>query len=262
MNDKVTAVRDVWRYEQGEISKIEDRMVTEYPLTVILNGSEFVTLVCTPEHIKELVMGFLASEGVIRFQKEIKRFTIDESLGFVYVDLVHPETLDQKDYTKRVIGSCCGKGRHFYFQQDVKTAKTAVSQIKISPEACLALMKDMQQGSGTFQDTGGVHNAALCDTEKLLLMRADIGRHNALDKLYGHCLLNGMSVRDKLIVFSGRISSEVLLKAAKIGVSIVISKSAPTELAIQMAEELNITAIGFVRNGSFNVYTHPERIGG
>nr|WGD65926.1 formate dehydrogenase accessory sulfurtransferase FdhD [Bacillus subtilis] len=77
----------------------------------------------------------------------------------------------------------------------------------------MALMKDMQQGSGTFQDTGGVHNAALCDTEKLLLMRTDIGRHNALDKLYGHCLLNGMSVRDKLIVFSGRISSEVLLKA-------------------------------------------------
>ena len=75
MNDKVTAVRDVWRYEQGEISKVEDRMVTEFPLTVILNGSEFVTLVCTPEHIEELVIGFLASEGVIRFQKEIKRFT-------------------------------------------------------------------------------------------------------------------------------------------------------------------------------------------
>ena len=91
-------------------------------------------------------------------------------------------------------------------------------------------------------------------------MRTDIGRHNALDKLYGCCLKNGMPVRDKLIVFSGRISSEVLLKAAKIGVSIVISKSAPTELALQMAEELNITAIGFVRNGSFNVYTHPERV--
>lgn len=149
------------------------------------------------------------------------------------------------------------KGPSFLFSAGCQNSQDAVSQIKISPEACLALMKDMQQGSGTFQDTGGVHNAALCDTEKLLLMRTDIGRHNALDKLYGHCLLNGMSVRDKLIVFSGRISSEVLLKAAKIGVSIVISKSAPTELAIQMAEELNITAIGFVRNGSFNVYTHP-----
>ncbi|MGG0051206.1 formate dehydrogenase accessory sulfurtransferase FdhD [Bacillus atrophaeus] len=261
MKDRVTAVREIMHYENGEMKRRTDQMVTEYPLTVKLNGREFVTLVCTPDHVKELVIGFLASEGVIRFEKEIKRFTIDESLGFAYVDLTHPETLEQKDYTKRVIGSCCGKGRHFYFQQDVKTAKTAVSQIKISPEACLALMKEMQSGSGTFQETGGVHNAALCDTDQLLLMRTDIGRHNALDKLYGHCLLNGMSVRDKLIVFSGRISSEVLLKAAKIGVSIVISKSAPTELALQMAEELNITAIGFVRNGSFNVYTHPERVG-
>ncbi|MBT2573000.1 formate dehydrogenase accessory sulfurtransferase FdhD [Bacillus sp. ISL-51] len=261
MEDKATAVREIYRYEQGELTKTTDRMAAEYPLTVMLNGREFVTLVCTPDHLQELVIGFLASEGVIRFEKEIKSFIIDESLGFAYVELTHPEVLEQKDYTKRVIGSCCGKGRHFYFQQDVKTAKTAVSRIKITPEACLELMKTMQSGSGTFQETGGVHNAALCDTEKMLLMRKDIGRHNALDKLYGHCLQNGMPVRDKLIVFSGRISSEVLLKAAKIGVSIVISKSAPTELALQMAEELNITVIGFVRNGSFNVYTHPERVG-
>ncbi|APB83890.1 sufurtransferase FdhD [Bacillus amyloliquefaciens] len=260
MDEKTTAVRDIYRYEKGVLTKTADRMVSEYPLTVMVNGQEFVTLVCTPDHLEELVIGFLASEGVIRFEKEIKSFTIDESLGFAYVELTNPGVLEQKDYTKRVIGSCCGKGRHFYFQQDVKTAKTAVSRITITPETCLRLMKEMQSGSGTFRETGGVHNAALCDTEKLLLMRTDIGRHNALDKLYGCCLKNGMPVRDKLIVFSGRISSEVLLKAAKIGVSFVISKSAPTELALQMAEELNITAIGFVRNGSFNVYTHPERV--
>ena len=106
----------------------------------------------------------------------------------------------------------------FYFQQDVKTAKTAVSRITITPETCLRLMKEMQSGSGTFRETGGVHNAALCDTEKLLFMRTDIGRHNALDKLYGCCLKNGMPVRDKLIVFSGRISSEVLLKPQNRGV--------------------------------------------
>ncbi|WGI63354.1 primosomal protein N' [Escherichia coli] len=97
-------------------------------------------------------------------------------------------------------------------------------------------------------------------TEKLFITRTDIGRHNALDKIYGYCLLHKIPLRDKILVFSGRISSEVLLKAAKLGVSIVISKSAPTELALKMAEELNITTVGFVRGESFNIYTHHQRI--
>ncbi|MSN98697.1 sufurtransferase FdhD [Bacillus paralicheniformis] len=260
MGKNITTSRNIFRYDNGEMTQQEDQMATEFPLTVMVNGEEFVTLVCSPDSLEELVIGFLASEGVIRFKNEIKRFTIDESLGFVYVDLVSSKKLVLKDYTKRVIGSCCGKGRHFYFQQDVKTAKTAIDGVTITPENCLALMHDMQKSSKLFRHTGGVHNAALCSTDNLIAVRSDIGRHNALDKLYGYCLLHQIPVRDKLIVFSGRISSEVLLKAAKIGVSAVISKSAPTELAIQMAEELNIMTIGFARNRSFNVYTHHERI--
>lgn len=105
MDEKTTAVREIYRYEKGVLTKTADRMVSEYPLTVMVNGREFVTLVCTPDHLEELVVGFLASEGVIRFEKEIKSFTIDESLGFAYVELTNPEVLEQKDYTKRVIGS-------------------------------------------------------------------------------------------------------------------------------------------------------------
>jgi FdhD protein len=88
----------------------------------------------------------------------------------------------------------------------------------------------------------------------------DIGRHNALDKIYGYCLKNNISLQNKLLVFSGRISSEILLKAAKIGCEMVLSKSAPTELAIQLAEQLGITTIGFIRNETLNVYTCPERL--
>jgi FdhD protein len=88
----------------------------------------------------------------------------------------------------------------------------------------------------------------------------DIGRHNALDKIYGHCLRNNISIHEKLLVFSGRISSEILLKAAKIGCEMVLSKSAPTDLALQLAEQLGITTIGFIRNEAFNIYTCPERI--
>ncbi len=96
MDEKTTAVRDIYRYEKGVLTKTADRMVSEYPLTVMVNGQEFVTLVCTPEHLEELVIGFLASEGVIRFEKEIKSFTIDESLGFAYVELTNPGVLEQK----------------------------------------------------------------------------------------------------------------------------------------------------------------------
>lgn len=88
----------------------------------------------------------------------------------------------------------------------------------------------------------------------------DIGRHNALDKIYGHCLKNGISMEGKAIVFSGRISSEILLKVAKIGCELILSKSAPTELALELAEGLGITTVGFIRNDSLNIYTCPERI--
>ena len=89
--------------------------------------------------------------------------------------------------------------------------------------------------------------------------RQDIGRHNALDKLYGFCLERRIPVRNKVLIFSGRISSEILLKAAKIGVGVILSKSAPTTLAITLANDLNITAIGFIRDGSFNIYSHPVK---
>src|SRR5699024_3757633 len=101
---------------------------------------------------------------------------------------------------------------------------------------------------------------ALCSRDDMIAVRADIGRHNALDKLYGHCLQNNISTKDKLIVFSGRVSSEVLLKASKIGVGVFLSKSAPTDLALNLADELNMTVAGFIRGNNMNVYTHPWRI--
>jgi FdhD protein len=260
MNEPLSINRSIYKYTQEQIVETEDEIVIEFPLTIYINNEEFATMVCSPRNLDEMVVGFLASEGVIRFKKEIKNMKIDADCGFAYVELFSKEIKNQQSFSKRFIGSCCGKSRQFYFQNDVRTAKTSMVKTKLTGQQCLNLMKKMQDDSLVFKNTGGVHNAALCTPEDLIVSRSDIGRHNALDKLYGYSLLNGISVRDKILVFSGRISSEILTKAAKIGVGIVLSKSAPTDLAIKLAEDLNITAVGFIREGSFNIYSHQERI--
>nr|WP_081857055.1 formate dehydrogenase accessory sulfurtransferase FdhD [Tumebacillus flagellatus] len=258
----MSTTRTVLSYRKGELQEVQDIVVTEFPVTIFLNDEEFATVVCTPEYMEDMVVGFLHSEGVLRSYEDIRSVTVDESQGFVYVETDKLVKLNTRLYNKRYITSCCGKSRQsFYFFNDARTVKTMKEQnVTLTVDDCFRLMSEMQAGAGLFQETGGVHNAALCDRNGVLLARTDIGRHNALDKLYGHCLKNGISVADKIVVFSGRISSEILLKVAKIGCEVVLSKSAPTELALEMADELGITAVGFIRHETLNVYTHPERI--
>lgn len=260
IEQEMSLKRKIVKYKDGGFHSLEDDIVTEFPLTIDVNKEEFATMVCTPTNFKEMVVGFLASEGVILFKDDIQALEIDEDKGFAYVDLYKKNTIDQQSYSKRFIGSCCGKSRQFYFHNDVKTTKTSTTKTSLTADQCILLMRKMQEESHVFKGTGGVHNAAICSKDDMIVSRTDIGRHNALDKLYGYCILNNIPVRDKILVFSGRISSEVLTKAAKIGVGIVLSKSAPTNLAIELAEDLNITAVGFIRGSSFNVYSHPERI--
>lgn len=248
------------RVDRGGMQEREDWIAVEHPLTIMLNGEEFATIVCSPAHLDELVVGFLASEGVIRTCEEIRSLSLATDGSYAYVELISRQSVSIEQYAKRMIGSCCGKSRQFYFHNDARTAKTVMSETKIMLAQCFALMEAMQSASVEFAQTGGLHNAALCTPERLLVGRSDIGRHNALDKLFGYCLQHKLSVDDKVLVFSGRISSEVLLKAAKIGVGILLSKSAPTDLALKLADDLRITTIGFIRGGHCNIYTHPFRI--
>ncbi|MFY4777384.1 formate dehydrogenase accessory sulfurtransferase FdhD [Metabacillus sp. RGM 3146] len=254
--------RKILRFENGKTESKEDIVVTEFPVTVKINGQEFVTMVCTPEYMEDMVIGFLASEGIIRKYKDIEEIWIQEKEGIAHVISANINPYYKNFQSKRYITSCCGMSRQgFVFVNDALTAKKMDNiSTKLSIEDCFRLMSDMQQAASTFQLTGGVHNAALCEVDGILLSRMDIGRHNALDKIYGYCLKNNISMADKIIVFSGRISSEILLKAAKIGCGIILSKSAPTELALQLADQLGITTIGFIRSNSLNVYTYPERI--
>ncbi|HLR81002.1 MAG TPA: formate dehydrogenase accessory sulfurtransferase FdhD [Bacillota bacterium] len=250
----------VIRFQGDSFAPDDECIVIESPLTIMLNGEEFATIVCTPTNIHELLVGFLASEGIIRFYDDIKDVTIDQQKGFAYVELHRTLSDIHKHHSKRFIGSCCGKSRQLYFTSDVKTAKTITNQLTITAHQCYHLMTTLQQQSISFQKTGGIHNAALCTVDHIILTHTDIGRHNTLDKIYGDILMKRIPLADKLIVFSGRVSSEVLLKLSKIGIGLLLSKSAPTDLALQLAQDLGITVIGFLRNQQMNVYTHPQRI--
>ncbi|MCE4956502.1 formate dehydrogenase accessory sulfurtransferase FdhD [Macrococcoides caseolyticum] len=260
MGHVVYQEKNILKYIDGQLVQLEDTIANEFPLTLYINKEEFATIVCTPKYLRELAIGFLASEGVIRKHSDIKSFHLDDSKGLCHIELTNNVDTTQSQFTKRMISSCCGKSRQFYFVNDMKTSKIATTNRTITPNEILKLMHTMQSQSTDFKVTGGLHNACLSDGHDFYLHRNDIGRHNALDKLYGHCILNNIPIRDKVLIFSGRISSEILIKASKIGVGIILSKSAPTDLAIGLAEDLNITAVGFVRNDSFNVYSHPERI--
>ncbi|MDI3095173.1 FdhD protein [Priestia megaterium] len=254
--------RTVLRFKNGQMESAEDKIVTEFPVTVKINEEEFVTMVCSPQYIEDMVIGYLASEGVIRAYTDIKNIWVQEKEGYVHVTIDKLNPYFQNLQNKRYITSCCGASRQgFVFINDALTAKKMNDiSVELSIKDCFQLMNKLQQSAATFQETGGVHNAAICDKNGFMLSRMDIGRHNALDKLYGYCLKHHISIRDKVVVFSGRISSEILLKVAKIGCEVVLSKSAPTELALNLAEELGITTVGFIRNDSLNIYTCPERI--
>ncbi|MFA9556348.1 formate dehydrogenase accessory sulfurtransferase FdhD [Evansella sp. AB-rgal1] len=263
MKNKVMQTHVIKKYEQGVLQDADDLIVLEEPLTITVNGHEFGTMLCTPADLEELVLGFLASEGVIRRADEVDSVLIDEGKGFAYVVLKNKQGFDPEGaFSKRVIGSCCGKSRQFYFQSDVRGARTILRAPSISAKQCCHLMSTMQEQAEDFKQTGGLHNASLASVDGILVTRSDIGRHNALDKLFGYCLRNNVSLKNKVIVFSGRISSEVLLKVSKIGVGIIIAKSAPTTLAIELARDLEITLVGFVRGDRFNVYSRGDRVVG
>lgn len=252
--------RKVFRYSDGNYVEKEDTIALETPLTLRVNGSEFATVVCTPQDLEELIIGFLVSEGVIQSQHAIEEILFNHGQGIANIKAKTKVSLDTQNFTKRKISSCCGKSRHFYLESDSKTAKTIMTAPSLTAEECLNNMSMMQAESSTFKSTGGVHNAAIFQKEKLLAVRTDIGRHNALDKLFGFILQNELNPSKLVVAFSGRISSEVVLKLSKMGIGVLLSKSAPTDLALRLAEDLEITTVGFIRHGEFNVYTRADRI--
>jgi FdhD protein len=240
-----------------------DEVATEMPLTLFVNNVEVATLVATPTDLEDLVYGFMVSEGIVGGAQAVRIVDVDtEAQAARVLADANVSAAAQKMFERRYIASCCGKGRaSIYFESDASALEPITGGPVLDLGTALGLVARLQGESDIFRRTGGVHNVALSRPDgTLVATRADIGRHNALDKLYGHCLRSGIDTSELMCVLSGRVSSEMLLKAAKLRCAIVVTKAAPTELALALAEEIGVTVVGFARGDRINVYTHAERI--
>ena len=258
--DNVIEKFSIKRFTEIGSSSIRDEVVREFPLTIILNNQELATLLCSPTNLKYLAIGFIFAEGLLKSKDEIRKMMVDERRGVVRVETVGGEEFDREALFKRLITSGCGRGVFLYSATDVLGRVKVESRVEVSPLEVLALVSEFQQRSRIYRATGGVHSAALCDMKNILVFSEDIGRHNAIDKIFGECILNDIAMEGHIIITSGRVSSEILLKVARRNIPIIISKSAPTNLGLRLATDLGVTVVGFVRRRRMNVYTHVGRI--
>ncbi|MFC1528428.1 formate dehydrogenase accessory sulfurtransferase FdhD [Candidatus Latescibacterota bacterium] len=250
---------DIVRIDSGRKETIKDIVIDEVFLTIHLNGQELLTLLCSPGNLKELSVGFLYTAGLIHSLDDIDTVFVNK------INMTSHITLKEKDLKgdvmfKRIYTSGCGKGMLFNNVLGLTNQKTVEGNFHIHSEKISELMKDFEKNSTNYKKTGGVHNAALSDAEKILVFSEDIGRHNAIDKVIGEALYRNLPMEELIILSSGRISSEVMFKAQKTRTPIIVSRGAPTSLAIKLAEKLNISLVGFARGKRMNVYTAKDRI--
>ncbi len=246
--------------KQGGVT-IDAPISEEMPLTLYLNGKEIVTMLCTPSEEEELALGFVVSEGMIKDSAALTKRTLDRERGMIWLEADEARAEIAGRYLKRCLSACCGRGRaEFYFANDAAVSKHVESELRIQAEMVNRYAHALEAAAATHQLTHGVHCGAVAAEGRFLAYSEDIGRHNVFDKLYGRCLKEKWTMQDKAIVFSGRVSSEILLKLSKMSVPIVIARSVPTTLAVDLAEELGITLVGAAKGNGFTVYSHRQRI--
>ena len=248
------------RIEVIEVATRRPRgMPSERPVTIHLNDVEVATTQATPQDLEELGVGFLVSEGLISDRDALRSVDVDAKRGFVWVtsDEIVPEDLV---YRTRYLTSGCGKGVTFSSVGHARGLAHITSTLTVTADVLYGLIGEMARAAELYRDTGGMHACGLARDGELRLVREDVGRHNALDKLLGRAWLDRIPTSDAILVSTGRISYEMAVKAAKASVPVVASRSAVTDLAAEIGAELGITLIGYARGGKLTVYTHPERV--
>ncbi len=239
----------------GKPREIVGDIVEEALVCISVNGQELATFMCTPADLDKLALGFLYNERIIQGLDDVRQLHVSKSTTCVDV------WLQDTNYTRperAIVTSGCGGGVTF----DDLSGKhePLLSDLTAEPAQLADLMQQMILGAASYKKARGIHSAALADLNQLLLQVEDVGRHNCLDKLCGAALQAGLTTKDKILISSGRISSEMINKARRLQTPIVCSRTSPTSLSVGLAEAWNMTIVAYLRQKRMRIYSHPQRV--
>jgi len=246
--------------------EIEDTVAVEAAVHIVIQGIHYATILCTPANLRELVVGHLLSEGIVDSTDEIRKMDVGDDLR---CSVMIKDSKRVKDKIAaatpfaRIILTGCGSTSPspFHKLKDRLSFRSLSSRTRVRVERIAEAISDLNTQALTFRKTGGVHAACLCYVNGgEITLAEDVGRHNAVDKVIGMGALEGCNFSESFLASTGRLSGDIVLKAARVGVPLLASITSALSSGIDMAEATGVTLIGFVRGGRMNIYTHPERL--
>ena len=235
---------------------IQGSTIVETSVSLTVNGEVWTTFMCTPIHLEAMMVGFLFNEGVINTIEEVADARICEHGDNVDAWLTH-DVKKPESWTRT--SGCTGGVTAVASIQRPQPASVS-DEFNLSPGQINHLVEMLFESQELYRETGGVHTSALSDGDNVILSAEDIGRHNTLDKIAGLCLMQNIWPKTRILITTGRISSEMLQKGVRMGAKIVASRTSPSSLSIELAEAWGVTLIGYARRNQFNLYATPERV--
>lgn len=255
-NVELTQEFQVTRFVNGFPTTRSIALARETPYTLFVNDEEILSISTLPTHLEELFVGFLVSEAVLTDPSEIVEVRVDQSSRIVSIEVnVSEERLD-RIRQKGMLTSGCAGGIVFSVENAIQPRENAVTRIMIPADLISMRMKEVDKFQGIYSQTRGTHAAAVASEAQTIVILEDIGRHNAIDKIIGYCFLNHVSPSDKLLLTTGRITSEAVSKAIRAKFPIIVSRSSASSTALNIARQANLDVVTYVRAGRFNFFGH------
>ena len=236
--------------------ELSGHTIRETSVALTVNSQVWTKFMCTPTHLEAMMVGFLFNEGVLDAREQIADARVCEHSDNVDVWLTH-EAQKPASWTRT---SGCTGGVTAVETVERPEPVSVSEELRLPPAQISELVENLFASQQLYRETGGVHTSALSDGQKIVLSADDIGRNNTLDKIAGLALMGDLWPSRRILITTGRISSEMLQKAARMGAAMLVSRTSPSSLSIELAEAWDITLIGYARRTRFNIYSHPERV--